>query len=93
MGDTNREPETTMSLTSYYPEMNEVKPVADIEARLSHYGKHWYLSTPLTLTGRGVSFEDKHTDARRSGWNRYKVTEKAFQTICGQYRVTTESHL
>lgn len=83
----------TTGLTSYYPEMGEAKPAAQIEARLSHYGKHWYLSTPLTLKGRGIEFQETHTDERRSGWNRYKVTERAFGQICKLHAVSSESLL
>ncbi len=79
----------TTGLTSYYPEMGEAKPVAQIEARLSHYGKHWFLTTALTLKGRGISPET----TSRPGMNRYKVTEKAFEQICKQYAVSSESLL
>ena len=41
-------------LATYYPEMGEAKPLAQIEASLGHYGKHYFLRTPLTLSGRGV---------------------------------------
>ncbi len=88
-----------MSHTAYYPEMSEVKPVGQIEASLSHYGKHWFLRTPLALSGRGVSLVDTYTEAntvpgsRCLGWNRYKVTESAFERICEQYEVVSEMML
>lgn len=86
-------------LTSYYPEMGEKKPEAQIEARLSHYGKHWYLSTRLTLKGRGIKFVRTNTAADmrpgsyRVGWNEYCVTELAFEKLCKEYAISTESLL
>lgn len=80
-------------LTCYYPEMNEAKPEAQIEARLSHYGRHWYLKTVLALNGRGVKFTGTHTDLKGYTWNQYKVTDLAFKTICEKYAVSSESLL
>ena len=88
-------------LTSYCPEMNETKPEAtQIDAQLSHYGKHWFLRTPLTLKGRGVvhlgveTVESLVPQAQhKAEWNKYKVTEKAFDAICERYNVATESLL
>ena len=87
-------------LAIYYPELNEAKPEAQIEASLAHYGKHWFLRTPLTLKGRGVvdrgplkASELTEKGQRLAGWNQYKVTERAFKTICDQYEVVTESLL
>ncbi len=87
-------------LKSYYPEMNEVKPAAAIEASLGHYGKHWYLRTTLTLKGRGIvdrgpikASELTEKGQRLAGWNQYKVTERAFETICETHTVVTESLL
>lgn len=84
-----------MPLRSYYPEMGEEKPAAVIEARLSHYGKHWFLWTPLDLAGRGIErLETESTvDHRRVGWHRYKVTERAFGLICERHEVASESLL
>lgn len=85
---------------SYYPEMNEPKPAAEIEARLSHYGKHWFLSTPLVLKGRGIVHRGtlKASDLtpagqRRVGWHEYKVTEAAFEKLATKYRIVSESLL
>ena len=33
----------------YTPEMGERKPETVMEAQLSHYGKHYYINTPLEL--------------------------------------------
>ncbi len=41
-------------ITGYHPEMGEQRPAGDIEAKLCHSGKHWYLTTPLMLRGRGI---------------------------------------
>lgn len=85
-------------LKGYYPEMGEIKPFALIEARLGHYGNHWYLKTPLTLkAGRGITHlrtltSEQLTPQAQSkvGWNKYKVTEKAFEKLCKQYPVSSE---
>lgn len=89
-----------MALLSYYPEMNEAKPAVEIEARPSYYVKHWFLRTTLTLKGRGIAnlgpikaSELTPKGQRLVGWNQYKVTEKAFETLCKKYNVVTESLL
>ncbi len=66
---------------------------AQLEARMGHYGKHWYVSTPLTLKGRGVVLVDTHSDPRRNGWYCYKVTNLAFATLQKQYAISTEALL
>lgn len=83
----------TTGFQGYHPEMNEKRPDCQIEANLSHYGKHWFLYTPLTLSGRGVEFLgscDSDYGQRRTNWNRYKVTQKAFDKICSQHSVSSE---
>jgi hypothetical protein len=84
-------------LKCYSPEMKEKKPIAQIQATLSHYGKHYYLKTPLELRGRGINFLStfKSSDLTphaqfMTGWNEYKVTENAFETICKKYAVSME---
>lgn len=85
-------------LTSYHPEMNEAKPAnTQIDAHISHYGHHWFLRTPLVLKGRGIVHTGTETAGtltpaaqHKVGWHTYKVTEKAFETLCIQYEVTTE---
>jgi hypothetical protein len=88
-----------MALLSYHPEMHEPKPVALIEASLSHYGKHYFLDTPLELKGRGVEFLGvyKASDLcpvpaaqRKVGWRQYKVTLKAFDRIKDEQDVSYE---
>jgi hypothetical protein len=80
----------------YHPEMGEAKPAAQIEASLGHYGKHWYLNTPLVLGGRGVVLLERMTEAnlvpgsRMVGWYRYKVTLAAFDRLAKQYAVVSE---
>lgn len=81
--------------------MNEKRPEqAQIDAQLSHYGKHWFLRTPLTLKGRGIVHQGVETESslipqaqHKAGWNKYKVTEKAFEAICEKHNVATESLL
>ena len=88
-------------LTSYCPEMNEARPEeTQIDASMSHYGRHWYLRTPLTLKGRGIvhlgaeSAESLTPQAQhKAGWNKYKVTSAAFDAICKKFNVATESLL
>lgn len=84
-------------VSGYYPEMNEAKPVAEIEANLSHYGKHYFLTTRLSLSGRGVEFLGTLTSARlvpqaqhKVGMNEYKVTVAAFEKIAAKYSVSRE---
>ena len=74
--------------------MQESKPVAQIEASLSHHGEHYFCRTGLDLNGRGITFLGVSMSA--DGLvvqNRYKVTEAAFQRLCGQYNVSTENQL
>ena len=89
-----------MSLSVYYPEMGETKPEAQIEASLGHYGRHWFLRTPLTLKGRGITFRNTLTadqlteqGQRLVGWNEYRVTEKAFESLRECYTISTEALL
>lgn len=82
----------------YHPEMGEARPVAHMEARLSHYGKHYFVDTPLTLKGRGIEHLGAYTAARlvggeknrRCGWNEYKVTLKAMEKLQATYRISSE---
>jgi hypothetical protein len=86
---------------SYYPEMGEQRPEAQIEARLCHYGQHWFLTTALTLKGRGIiargPIQAGHVCGPRAaelvGLNQYKVTDAAFDKLCQQYSVVSEMHL
>lgn len=89
----------TAGLHGYHPEMGEAKPQAQIEAHLAHYGKHYYLDTPLTLAlGRGVKHQGVYKSSdltpgigqRRVGWNRYEVTIAAFDKIKAAHAVSFE---
>lgn len=87
-----------MGMHFHYPEMGEKRHEASqIEASLGHYGKHYYIKTPLALKGRGIEhlrtleksdFVDPEN--RKVGWNEYKVTLKAMEKLAGQYVVTGE---
>lgn len=80
----------------YYPEMGETKPVAQIHASLSHYGRHYFVKTPLTLKGRGIEALGAIAEGRLVkgspfvGWNEYKVTLKAMEKLEAQYRIASE---
>ena len=83
-------------LKSYYPEMREPKPAAEIEARMSHDGRHWYLDTPLVLKGRGIKHlgtltADQLTreGQRKVGWHEYRVSEAAFQRLAERHDIST----
>jgi hypothetical protein len=86
---------------SYTPEMGQKRPDdAEIDAQLSHYGKHYFLDTPLTLSGRGVLYLCTYSPEqltgpgqRKAGWHHYKVTIAAYERICEQYTVAYESLL
>lgn len=89
-----------MALKTYYPEMNETKPAAAFEASLSHYGRHYFVKTPRTLKGRGIVFLNtlKPSDLvpqaqEKVGWNEYKLTIAAFDTLCKAEDVSSASLL
>lgn len=74
-------------LHNYCPEMGEKTPGGCIfKARLSFYGKHWYLESlnGQTLKGRGIVDE---------GNGEYRVTMAAFEKICKEYPVKQECFL
>lgn len=77
----------------YYPELGHERPIADMEARLCHYGKHYYVSTPLELKGVGIKLIDTHSDERRKGWRRYRVTLRAMEALERTHRVAIEALL
>jgi hypothetical protein len=77
----------------YHPEMSEVRPVAHMEARLSHSGRHWFIDTPLELKGRGITSMGKfhgYPGSHKNGWNSYRATEAAFEKLQAQYRIASE---
>ena len=45
-------------LHCYTPEMGQRKPDVKLEARLSHYGNHYIVDTPLELKGRGITKQE-----------------------------------
>lgn len=84
-----------MALHCYHPELNEPKPGAQIEASLAHYGKHYYIKTPLALKGRGIEFLETFSaqtinNPSKVGWHNYKVTLAAFDKICREHSVSSE---
>jgi hypothetical protein len=85
---------------SYTPEMGGQKPDCQMEARLSHYGKHYFVDTPLNLKGRGITLVKKYKkedfmnhDDHRVGWNEYRVTKKAFLKLKEEYSISMENYL
>ncbi len=90
-----------MSVAFYTPEMGERRPAdAVIDASLGHYGKHWYIKTPLVLKGRGVEYlgtltaDELVPQARHKvGWHSYKVTCKAMDRIAAEHKTACESLL
>lgn len=89
-----------MNHTSYTPEMGQKRPAdTQIDASIGHYGG-WFLHTPLTLKGRGITFRGT-TEAstlvpaaqHKAGWNNYKVTDLAFEKLSREYRISMESLL
>jgi hypothetical protein len=83
-------------LKSYYPEMREPKPAAEIEARMSHSGRHWYIDTPLTLKGCGIKYLGTLTADQltregqwKVGWHEYRVTNAAFDRLTERYDIST----
>jgi hypothetical protein len=90
-----------MAMALYHPEMGEKRPDDVLgDASLSHYGKHYFLKTPLELKGRGIEnlgklrAEDLVEKARhKAGWNQYKVTIAAFEKICAAHKIGVEQLL
>ncbi|MBD5504578.1 MAG: hypothetical protein HDR09_12850 [Lachnospiraceae bacterium] len=90
---------TGPGLYIYCPEMGESRPECQMIARMSYSGNHYYIDTPLTLKGQGIKFlevrESKNLTASGqflTGWNRYKVTERAFKKLQDQYSISMEDH-
>lgn len=80
----------------YTPEMGQSKPDCQIEASLSHYGKHYFLYTPLELKGRGIVKEEREPSwepgSRKAleHWMCYRVTTRAFEKLKTQYPISME---
>lgn len=84
----------------YYPEMGESRPECQIVAQRSYYGKHFHISTPLSLKGRGITYdgikEAKNLSESRkfmAGWSEYTVTERAFGKLQEKYSISQEGLL
>lgn len=81
---------------SYYPEMGERKVNTQMEARLSHYGNHYFVDSPTELKGRDVTFLKTYAangfvrPNHKVGWHSYKVTTAAFDKLKGQYSISME---
>ena len=82
-------------LKTYHPEMGEPKPEGHMEARLAHYGQHYYVTTPMDLKGVGITKIKILTastltpEARhKAGWFKFRVTMRAFAKLCETYDVT-----
>jgi hypothetical protein len=94
-----------MTTYNYCPEMKEVKPdhrFYDMEVQASYDYKYQYITTPLEIKGRGITFIGKIdpknyiSTARigyKIGWNEYKVTRKAFEKLESEYRIVRETLL
>lgn len=82
----------------YTPEMGQKKPEGcQIEAKLSHYGKHYFIDTPMQIKGRGITFIKTYNSNElsvhgqyKAGWNEYKVTTKAYEKLKEQYAISME---
>lgn len=77
-----------MSAILYHPELNEKKPNTMIDAVLSYNAKHWFIKTPLHLSGRGIVFLENN-----NGINRYKVTNKAFEILENKWSTSIKCYL
>lgn len=82
---------------NYCPEMNEQKPVAQMESQLSYDGKYYYIDTTLELKGRGITFIKTYKSSdltsfgqRKVGWHSYKVTRNAYKQLESQYSISRE---
>jgi hypothetical protein len=96
-----------MSTFSYCPEMNQVKPhhkFYDGEVQASYNYKYQYITTPLELKGRGITFHGKidlknyneyaHDKIKyKEGWNEYRVTLNAFNKLEEKYKFVREALL
>ncbi len=81
-------------LHCYTPEMGDRKPDVKMKATLCHYGKHYYVDTPIELKGRGITELDPcwHEGCKKQveGWRSYRVTKRAFEKLKKQYPISME---
>ena len=96
-----------MSTYNYCPEMKESKPhhkFYDMEVQASYDYKYQYITTPLEIKGRGITFMGKidlknyneyaHKNMKyKEGWNEYKVTNNAFKKLDENYKIVRETLL
>ena len=68
-----------------------------MEARRAYYGKHFFIDTPLTLKGRGITFIKAYksqdlaeSGQYKTGWNEYQVTNLAYEKLKSQYAISFE---
>lgn len=89
-----------MATTIYTPEMNQVRPAnTQIDAQVGHYG-NWYITTPLVLKGRGITFlrtlrseELTEKGQWRTGHHTYRVTDLAFEKLEKTYAIAIDNPL
>jgi hypothetical protein len=72
-----------MKTDVFYPEMGQTTD-AEIEARVAYGGK-MYLTTDLTLSGRGITQSGDGSNHKR-GKKTYLATETAFNKIKSQHQ-------
>lgn len=76
-----------MAKLIYYPELNEQKPNAQIDALIS-YCKHIGIETNLELKGQGINFYSTYNSI-----NKYYVTQKAFDKLAKKYDIAVKIYL
>ena len=82
-------------ILSYYPELGESKPQAEIELQPSHIANRYRIATPLDLSGRGIKYYDTYTASNctteaKYGWHVYYVTESALKQLARKYTIAKE---
>jgi hypothetical protein len=94
-----------MTTYNYCPEMKQSKPhhkFYDMEVQASYDYKYQYITTPLEIKGRGITFigtidpKNYHSVDRiayKIGWNEYKVTNNAFKKLEENYKIVRETLL
>lgn len=91
-----------MSIISYCPEMGEAKPQG-MDGNVSYalgWRDHYFIETPLTLSGQGVKFVEVLRSSNltergqyKAGWNVYSVTSRALDKLAKQHSFARESLL
>lgn len=82
---------------SFTPELGENEPDAVIKARLGYYGTHYFIDTPLTLAGRGITERPavwcKGCREDVEQWKSYIVTKRAFEKLSKEYSISMVRYL